>query len=88
MWQYANSIAALSRGSNQPFYSVLAEDSTLRYASEENVELLTEVQEHDFLRLVKVDRRVCNLSKRFDGWDPYSARFLLSATWKTVFPDD
>jgi hypothetical protein len=84
-------ITSLTRGASQPFFHIFADDSSRRYAAEDNINIAA------FTSLVVPDERysiiekLCNvdgIGKHFERVDVNEGRFFLVNELSQEYPDD
>ena len=91
LWQIRMSVASLTRGSSQPFYHIVANDSSQRYVAEDNVNTsaFTSIESpEEKLAIVEMLCRVDGIGKYFQGVDLANARFVPTIELGEEYPDE
>ncbi|KAK0308870.1 hypothetical protein LTR01_004750 [Friedmanniomyces endolithicus] len=76
-WMEQMQVDSLPRGREQPFYNVLADDKTVRYVADENIESLSRQPSEAILALA---------GRYFKRWDSASGMFVSNI--REEYPDD
>ncbi|CAF0836222.1 unnamed protein product [Rotaria sordida] len=91
LWQVRMGITNLLRGASQPFYHILANDSSRRYVAEDNINtdafnLIDDQQEKYSIvqNLCSID----DIGKYFERVDVINARFIPNNELRNEYPDD
>lgn len=91
LWQVRMGIASLTRGASQPFYHIVANDSSRRYVAEDNINIspftsLNNAQERD-----TIIENLCNIDgigRYFERVDVTEGRFFPVTELSQGYPDD
>lgn len=91
LWQIRMGVSNLPRASQQPYYHVLAMDSSKRYVAEDNIDTSAfETLDNDDNRSETI-RRLCDsdgIGKYFQRFDTSTERFVLTNELQQEYPEE
>ncbi|CAF1182595.1 unnamed protein product [Adineta ricciae] len=91
VWQIRMGISNLTRGATQPFYHILADDSSRRYVAEDNIDTLAFTCIENEENKLAIFRRLCaadSIGKQFERLDMANAKFIPNLELREEYPDD
>jgi F-box protein 21 len=91
LWQVRMGISNLIRGSSQPFYHILANDSTRRYVAEDNINILAFNAIENEEEKYSIIHKLCaidDIGKHFERIDIINAKFIPNSELCHEYPDD
>ncbi|UJR32339.1 hypothetical protein I4U23_019802 [Adineta vaga] len=91
VWQIRMGISSLTRGASQPFYHILADDSSRRYVAEDNIDTLAFTSIENEENKCAILRRLCtadSIGKQFERLDMSNARFIPNNELRAEYPGD
>ncbi|CAF3723732.1 unnamed protein product [Rotaria sp. Silwood1] len=91
LWQVRMGISNLLRGASQPFYHILANDSSRRYVAEDNIstEIFNLIENHE--EKYSIVQNLCSIDdigKYFESVDIINSRFIPNSELRNEYPDD
>jgi len=90
-WQAQMSIANLIRGASQPFYHILANDSSRRYVAEDNINISTFISIENEEEKYSIIQKLCatdDIGRHFQRVDIINAKFIPNIELRNEYPDD
>ena len=90
LWQMRMGISNLVRGPNQPFYHILATDSSRRYVAEDNMDVSVFYSMQDVELKSSIIEQLCNadgIGKYFQSFHSERRQFLITDELKEEYPD-
>lgn len=91
LWQVRMGIPNLLHGASQPFYHILADDSSRRYVAEENIHasaLSSLENEQEKCSIVENLCSVDGIGKHFETIDVHKSIFIPNSELRQEYPDD
>jgi F-box protein 21 len=91
LWQNRMGISDLTRGATQPFYHILANDSSRRYVAEDNINILafTSIEnEEEKYAIVKDLCATDGIGRQFERVDIINAKFIPNIELYNEYPTD
>jgi F-box protein 21 len=91
LWQVRMGISNLTRGASQPFYHILADDSSRRYVAEDNINTIafTLIENEDEKSTIVQNLSAADgIGRQFEQVNINNARFIPNIELRNEYPDD
>jgi len=91
LWQIRMGIENLTRAASQPFYHILADDSSRRYVAEDNINTLAFISNENEEEKYSIVQKLCaadGIGRQFERVDMAKAMFIPNNELRNEYPDD
>jgi F-box protein 21 len=91
IWQTQMNITNLIRGASQPFYHILANDSSRRYVAEDNINILEFISIENEEEKYSIIQKLCatdDIGRYFQRVDIINGKFIPNIELRNEYPDD
>jgi F-box protein 21 len=91
IWQVRMGITNLTRGSSQPFYHILANDSSRRYVAEDNINIEAFNSIENDEEKYSIIQKLCttdDIGRHFERVDIINTKFIPNIELRNEYPDD
>jgi F-box protein 21 len=91
LWQTRMGVSSLTRGAAQPFYHILANDSSRRYVAEDNINTLTFNSIENEEEKYSIIKNLCatdGIGRQFERVDILNAKFIPNTELSNEYPGD
>lgn len=91
LWQTRMGVSSLTRGAAQPFYHILANDSSRRYVAEDNINTLAFTSIENEEEKYSIIKNLCatdGIGRQFERVDILNAKFIPNTELSNEYPGD